>query len=94
MGQSATARPDSALVTYEKYFDVLDPFRPQVDQFALAPAHKRAGELYEAKGDVANAVKHYREFVELWKNADQELQPRVSAARAKLRRMSLDAPRR
>jgi hypothetical protein len=33
-------------------------------------------------------------FVERWKNADPELQPRVSAAREQLRRLQLDAPKR
>jgi tetratricopeptide (TPR) repeat protein len=86
-------KPDSALVAYEKYFAVLDPFRLQGDQFYLAPSHKRAGELYEAKGDVANAVKHYREFIELWKNADPELQPKVAEVRRKVARLA-DVERR
>ncbi len=86
-------KPDSALATYEKYFAVLDPFRLQGDQFTLAPAHKRAGELYEAKGDVTNAVKHYRVFLELWKTADAELQPRVAEVRRRVSRLA-DAERR
>jgi hypothetical protein len=45
---------------------------------------RRLGELYEAKGDTANAVAHYRAFVELWKNADPELQPRVAEVKRRV----------
>jgi tetratricopeptide (TPR) repeat protein len=86
-------KPDSALVAYEKYFALLDPFRMQGDQFYLAPSHKRAGELYEAKGDLPNAVKHYRAFIDLWKNADPELQPKVAEVRRRLARLA-DVERR
>jgi hypothetical protein len=40
--------------------------------------------MYELRGDTANAVEAYREFVERWKNADPELQPRVVEARKRL----------
>ena len=50
----------------------------------LPAAHERLGQLYEAKGNTAKAVEHYRAFIELWKNADPELQPRVAGARRRL----------
>jgi hypothetical protein len=40
--------------------------------------------LYEAKGDPAKAAESYRGFIELWKNADPELQPRVADARRRV----------
>jgi hypothetical protein len=40
---------------------------------------------YDERGDAAQAVAHYREFIELWKDADPELQPRVAEVRARLR---------
>ena len=40
--------------------------------------------LNDAKGDSETAALHYARFVELWKDADAELQPRVAAARARL----------
>jgi hypothetical protein len=46
----------------------------------LAPAHKRLGELYEARGDTKKAAEHYAAFVELWKRADPDLQPKVAEA--------------
>ena len=50
----------------------------------LAGIHKRLGELYEAKGDTARAESNYTAFVELWKNADPELQPKVAEVKRRL----------
>jgi DNA-binding SARP family transcriptional activator len=58
----------------------------------LAPAHKRLGELYEAKGDTKRAAAHYASFVELWKNADPDLQPKVTEVRARLERLRRSLP--
>jgi tetratricopeptide (TPR) repeat protein len=60
----------------------------------LAPSLKRLGELYEAKGDKDNAIKQYTRFVELWKNADPELQPQVRAVQERLRKLTpVERPR-
>lgn len=40
--------------------------------------------LYEELGDTARALHHYRRLVELWEDADAELQPRVEHARQRL----------
>jgi tetratricopeptide (TPR) repeat protein len=45
---------------------------------------ERLGELYDRTGDLENAAIYYARFVELWAEADPELQPRVQAARARL----------
>lgn len=45
-----------------------------------AVAHERAGQLYLAVGDTTAALRHLATFVDLWRNADPELQPRVQAA--------------
>jgi hypothetical protein len=42
---------------------------------------ERHGDLYEKRGDTTNAIRYYAKFVDLWKDADPELQPRVEAAR-------------
>jgi tetratricopeptide (TPR) repeat protein len=54
------------------------------DALYLAGVQKRLGELYDAKGDRQRAIEHYAKFVELWKNADPELQPKVAQAQARL----------
>ena len=41
-----------------------------------------------ARGDHAKAREYYGRFVDLWKEADPELQPLVADARAELRQLS------
>ena len=60
------------------------PFRRHTDGLMLAGTLKRAGELYEARGDTARAITAYARFTSLWKNADPELQPRVAEVRQRL----------
>ncbi len=59
-----------------------------VESYALAPAYKRLGELYEAKGERKRAAEYYGRFVELWKQADPELQPTVREVRGRLARLA------
>ena len=54
----------------------------------LPAIHERLGQLYVSMGNTEKAIDHYRAFVELWKNADAELQPRVADARARLARLT------
>jgi hypothetical protein len=49
--------------------------------------------MYDARGDTAKAIEHYRDFIDLWKDADPVLQPRVKAARDRLRLLSPADPR-
>ncbi|MGH7702784.1 MAG: hypothetical protein ACREMO_06795, partial [Gemmatimonadales bacterium] len=46
-----TGQPDSALALYQRAVDELALDRLGVDYYTLAPATRRLGELYEAKGD-------------------------------------------
>jgi len=77
-------RPDSAIFYWERYLAESHTRSPGRDGPYLAGIRKRLGELYEAKGDLARAESHYTAFVELWKNADPELQPKVAEVRARL----------
>jgi tetratricopeptide (TPR) repeat protein len=54
------------------------------DLIYLAPAYLRQAEIYDRRGDAAKAVAHYRRFVELWREAEPELQPYVTAARGRI----------
>jgi tetratricopeptide (TPR) repeat protein len=51
------------------------------------PATFYRAEIREEAGDRDGAVRLYREFLDLWKDADPELQPMVEEARASLRRL-------
>ena len=75
---------DTAAVAWARLAE--DPWRNKVDwdQFWLGPALERAAQLYDGLGDPSNAAKYYARFVEVWAEADQELQPRVRAAQARL----------
>ena len=87
---------DSAIAQYEEY--VRTPYGGRARQGpdvrvdgALTEAIAKA---YDAKGDSEQAAALYRDFVALWKNAEPELQPRVAAARARLRELGqVEKPR-
>ena len=76
-------QPDSAIAEFERFVAFRDASY-FLHRDYLAGSHKRLGELYDAKGDVAKAAEHYQAFVDLWKDADPELQPKVREARARL----------
>ncbi|HEU6451338.1 MAG TPA: protein kinase [Gemmatimonadaceae bacterium] len=77
-------QPDSARAYLTQYAEMTGTGRPLIDRFYLAPALFRLGELYEHAGDTKRAAEYYGRFVELWKNADPELQPRVTEARGRI----------
>ncbi|HXY30099.1 MAG TPA: protein kinase [Gemmatimonadaceae bacterium] len=81
--------PDSTIKMYELYLagpHILSG-GPLKDGQVLAGIYKRLGELYDAKGDRDRAVKNYTAFVDLWKNADAELQPKVQKAKQRLEQL-------
>jgi len=76
-------QPDSAIAHWEAYLKY-PTHEPGRDAVFLPGIHKRLGELYETKGETQKAISHYTAFIELWKNADKELQPKVADARTRL----------
>ena len=80
----AMGQADSAIARYEQYLETPSNFQLFLDALVRAPAHETLGQLYDEKGDLENAALHYAQFVELWEDADPELQPRVAAARVRL----------
>ncbi|MFW6084044.1 MAG: tetratricopeptide repeat protein, partial [Gemmatimonadota bacterium] len=81
----ALGQPDSVIARYETWLGrrELDD-RAKQDARFLHRAHERLAQLYDAMGETEKAAVHYARFVELWKDADPELQPRVEAARERL----------
>ncbi|MGD2151891.1 MAG: hypothetical protein PVG79_01405 [Gemmatimonadales bacterium] len=54
----------------------------------LPAIERRLAELEESRGDIDAAIRHYGRFIELWSDADPELQYQVDAARRALARLS------
>lgn len=84
---------DSAITYFDRFVDMPHPLLFE-DQDYLAGSYKRLGELYEAAGDLPRAAQSFERFLELWKDADPELQPRVREARARLDRVRAELARR
>jgi tetratricopeptide (TPR) repeat protein len=53
-----------------------------------AVGHRRRGEILETLGRREEAAREYARFIDLWKDADPELQPAVREARVALARVS------
>ncbi|MEE8115797.1 MAG: protein kinase, partial [Gemmatimonadales bacterium] len=77
--------PDSALAAYQAAVNT--PFSFFEDLFTRAPTLRRIGELYEERDDTEAAVDYYNQFVQLWQNADAELQPQVEDVRGRIARL-------
>ncbi len=75
---------DSAVATYERYANTPWAGSWRTDPFGLAPALERLGQLYDEREEWEKASEYYARFVELWKDADPELRPRVQAAQRRL----------
>jgi serine/threonine protein kinase len=84
----ALGNADSTIAIFERYIAATEPDRSFQDRHYLAGALKRLGELYEARGDRERAASRYARFVELWKDADPELQPTVTEVRRRLRTLN------
>jgi tRNA A-37 threonylcarbamoyl transferase component Bud32 len=78
---------DSARVAYHRYPDAPNIDREVFDALHLPRAYERLGQLHEERGEVGEAIRNYSLFVDLWAEADPELQPRVGAARQALERL-------
>jgi pentatricopeptide repeat protein len=83
---------DSTIANLERYLALPHRNRINTDAWLLGPIHKRLGELYEAKGNAKRAAEEYATFVELWKTADPDLQPKVAEVRTRLERVRRSLP--
>lgn len=84
---AAAGHTDQAIAEFEKFLAEPDLSRLRVDADHLAFTLEKLGELYEAKGNATKAIERYSRFVDLWKNADAELQPRVIEVRKRIERL-------
>ncbi len=86
----SAGQADSAIVIYERFVTSPWFYRIRLDAHYLAPVFERLGTLYEERGDAEQAIYYYGRLVELWTDADPELQPRVDAARRAMQTLSTD----
>ncbi len=80
----AAGRADSAIAYYDAYVNTPSFGRIVADGTYLGEGLERLAQLYDGRGDRESAAVYYAQFVNLWADADAELQPRVEAARARL----------
>src|SRR5213083_2133699 len=82
--------PDSALAVYERAVTTPGYARAFEESATLGPTYRRLGELYEERGQLDKAREYYGRFVDLWKNADPELQPMVRDVKRRLARLTAE----
>src|SRR6266705_188701 len=75
---------DSALAVYERAVTTPGYLRAFEESATLGPTYRRLGELYEERGQLDKARDYYGRFVDLWKDADPELQPNVRDVKPRL----------
>jgi len=85
LGQS-----DSAIAIYERAVTTPAMDRVSVDAPNMAPTYRRLGELYEQRGNAVKAREYYGKFVDLWNDADPELQKAVRDVRGRLARLTAE----
>lgn len=74
---------DSAIAIFTRYVDGVE--RPLgADANFLAHALRRLADLHDARGEAQKALSYYARLVELWKDADPDLQSHVQKARARM----------
>lgn len=83
-GFARAGMPDSARVHYMSFVDETAGDRILVDRHLLGHALERAARLSDEAGELDAAIEYLARFVELWADADEELQPRVHAAQDRL----------
>jgi eukaryotic-like serine/threonine-protein kinase len=86
----AAGKADSAAMMFEQYLSTPYWFKPipELDPVRVPAIRERLGQLYESMGNTEKAIENYRAFIDMWKNADPELQPRVADARKRLARLT------
>jgi tetratricopeptide (TPR) repeat protein len=84
----AAGEADSAITYYRRYLNQPFIYRLGSDSDNLWLVLRRLGALHQARGDQAAALEHYERFVELWREADRELQPLVREVSDRVARLA------
>lgn len=83
----AAGQPDSAIAVWERAVSLPSKIVPIAESQMLARAFQGLGELYEERGNDERAIDYYNRLVELWTDADEELQPQVDDMRRRIARL-------
>jgi tetratricopeptide (TPR) repeat protein/tRNA A-37 threonylcarbamoyl transferase component Bud32 len=86
-----TNQPDSAIAAFERYVSTPRSGHVITDAVWLPSVYLHLGELYEERGDEDRAADYYNRLMDLWHDADPELQPRVERGRRALERLHREA---
>jgi tetratricopeptide (TPR) repeat protein len=78
---------DSARVAYETYANDLATVHIGQDG-DLPVSYIRLGEIYEAQGNREKAIDYYSRLLDLWKDADPVLQPRIRDIRERVGKLA------
>jgi DNA-binding SARP family transcriptional activator len=80
-------RPDTAIALYERALAIwtMDGVHYEATWYPLVL--QRLAELHESLGNADRAIHYYGVFIDLWKDADPDLQPRVADASLALARL-------
>ncbi len=82
-------KSDSAMALYQKALSMPSISGGNEYQLGWYPeVLRRLGELYEARGNKAEAIRWYGKLLDLWKGADPVLKPQVDAVRARVAALS------
>jgi eukaryotic-like serine/threonine-protein kinase len=84
-------QPDSAIAVFTRYVETPWMGRLNNDALELPLILLALGELYDERGDRDRAARYYAAFIELWRDADAPLRPRVQAAERALQRLVTEA---
>ncbi len=91
------SQANSAVAVYERYVTQPDIGRSLItlgvyfnDPFWLPLVSERLASLHAERDDADKAIYYYGKLVDLWRDADPELQPRVEAARRAISALSPD----
>ncbi len=90
---SAAGNDDSTLAALEPVVNGINSRDRTGDAINYAPALYRLGEIYEANGNKAKAREYYDHFVEQWRDADPQFQPKVAEAKRRIAALGSDTPR-
>jgi len=75
---------DGAIATHESLTSNTYASVPWFFGEEIPISHFRLGELYSERGDLDNAIDHYSKFMDMWIEADEDVQPQVQYARDRI----------